>query len=641
MKPLDPPPTVADGPPAGLDPRSEQGAFERPLGFFQVASRAHLADPRTEVANLRLEVEQQGQMLATERAAAERARGALQASLRDAESRAQSLLAEQMRMNQRGSALMGTARRLAGETDADAIYRIVVEVAEAQLGEAGVLVSLCDPSTGALCPRVWGRRGQQLGAALDGESAAASFGAEILGGGCAVSVLADPRYRFDAALASAGVSAITAAPVLTADQPLPVIVATWKAPRPCPREDLWFLEHLAGQMGLALRTAALYSDLRHSALVRQEAEEQLRRAGRLRELGDVAAGVAHAFNNSLTSVLGLADWLLLAMPAEAQGRREIEDIRDGAGEMGALVRRLHDFSRIGITSDAPAMLEPEALAAEVAGLARRKVEERARRFGVELDLVADITPAPPIRGVGSQLRQAWLHLVDNAIESMPAGGQITLRCRAVDGAVRLGVVDDGPGMAAETRARACEPFFSTKGAAHTGIGLTVARAAAERHGGSFELVSRVDNGTSASLVLPAAQVAGPRDQGVRRVLPLAAARRKVLVVDDEEDVLHVVEDLATALGHDVASASSAETALALLADRPFDVVLADVGLPGMSGRELARRAQAVVPAARVYLFTGWPTDADALPPGVTAILHKPVTLHALRLALGAASTPAA
>jgi signal transduction histidine kinase/ActR/RegA family two-component response regulator len=641
---------------ADREPRTASLAPDRPLALFQVASRARLADPRTEIARLETEIEDQARAFAAERAAGEHARASLRGALREAEARTQALLAEQMRMSQRGSALLDATRRLAEQTDVDAIYGAALEIAETQLSDAAVFVTLCDAAAGTFSVRALGTRARRLAGVLEGEAAGASFGAEIVGAGCAASVLPDSRYRFDAVLLDAGVGAMTAVPVASPDRRLPVIVAAWNDARQRPREDLWFLEHLAGQLTLALRSAALYADLRHSILVRQDAEEQVRRAGRLRELGDVAAGVAHAFNNSLTSVLGLADWLLLALPDGADGRQEITGIREGATEMGSLVRRLHDFSRIGVTSDLPGLLDVGDLASEVAELARRRVDEQARRRGVVLDLVTDLVPVPAVRGVRSQLRQAWLHLVDNAIESMEISGQLTLRSRATDGWVRVSVTDEGPGMTIEVRARAFEPFFSTKDASHTGIGLTVARAIAERHGGSLEIVSRLENGTTAAVALPAATRAdGTRVEetalvDLPPVLPWSApgpaephalarassrgAAPRVLVVDDDRDVLDAVCELLSALGYAAEAAESGEDALALLSGGDWDVLLTDQGMPGMSGREVARRTALLAPSVPVVLLTGWAGALDEPPSdGIAATLAKPVTLHALREAL--------
>jgi signal transduction histidine kinase len=336
----------------------------------------------------------------------------------------------------------------------------------------------------------------------DREPAAASFGAEVLGGGCAAAVLPDSRYDFDAALLSAGVGSLVAVPMAAADGARPVIVAAWTTPRSCPREDVWFLEVLSAQMALALRNAALYSDLRQAALAEREAQAQVGRSARMRELGDAAAGLAHAFNNSLTSILGLADWSLLALPPGEPTRGEVQSIRDQAMGMAALVRRLQDFSRVEPEGEAPARVDPVDLAGELIVRARQMVEERSVQCQATFDLVTDIAAAPAIRVAASRVRQAWLHLVENALDAMPAGGRVTICCRAAAGAVRLGVADEGPGMPAEVKAQASQPFFTTKGGAHAGLGLTVALATAERQGGTLELFCPGGGGTAAWLVFP-------------------------------------------------------------------------------------------------------------------------------------------
>jgi len=217
------------------------------------------------------------------------------------------------------------------------------------------------------------------------------------------------------------------------------------------------------------------------------------------------------------------------------------------------------------------------------------------------------------------------------------------------------VTDEGPGMLPDVRGRACEPFFSTKDAGHTGIGLTVARAIAERHGGSLEIVSRPENGTTAVLVLPAAAerdahlpadiaaVSSTTATGGTTASAEAGGRlsrgsdarngpgSRILVVDDERDVLDAVCELLSALGHGVEAVDSGEAALALLPAGRWDAVVTDQGMPGLSGRELARRAAVMAPGVPVVLLTGWPGALDdQTSDGIAAVVAKPVTLHTLR-----------
>jgi hypothetical protein len=204
-------------------------AMSRPSDFLRLAGRLRLPEPRASVERVRLE-----------------------ASLRQAEARAGELLASQLRMNQRGGALMAAARRLARETARDVVYRVGLDVVESQLEGASAFIAHADRRTTTFCARACGTRAGDLRVALAGRAEPASFGAEVLAGGAAA-VLPDPRYAFDAVLLGAGIAALVAAAIGPPNADLPVLVAGWGGARSCPPEDVWFLEHLAALLALALR----------------------------------------------------------------------------------------------------------------------------------------------------------------------------------------------------------------------------------------------------------------------------------------------------------------------------------------------------------------------------------------------------
>lgn len=197
------------------------------------------------------------------------ARGLASDELRDARERTQSLLDEQMRLSQRGSAVLALTRKLAEESDAEAIYRVVLGSAERQMDGAAALLLDCNSKGPVFSIRAGGPRAAGLEHARDVPGAvAASFGPEIVAGPSATSILLDPRFGFDAALIADGVRAATLVPVAIEGTPQPVLLIAWPDARHRPAEDLWFIESLGAHLGLALKSARLSTELRqaHTAL---------------------------------------------------------------------------------------------------------------------------------------------------------------------------------------------------------------------------------------------------------------------------------------------------------------------------------------------------------------------------------------
>jgi signal transduction histidine kinase len=266
-----------------------------------------------------------------------------------------------MRLSQRSSAILVLTRRLVAETDADRICRDVLETAEQQLEGAHALLVDRGGGDPVFTIRTAGPRAMELRHAhLLGSPVSAGFGWEVLGSPGVTSVLLDPRFGFDAALIDDGMRAATVVPVATGGPPQPVLLLAWPDARECQPEDLWFVENLGVQLGLAFRNARVHADLAWTRLSLRSAERDLARAEQLRAVGDLASGLVHQFNNALTSILGLADWLLSTLPVDAAGRSELVTIRAAAVELAELIERLRGLG------SAPAMAESAPTVAEAA-----------------------------------------------------------------------------------------------------------------------------------------------------------------------------------------------------------------------------------------------------------------------------------
>jgi CheY-like chemotaxis protein len=230
-----------------------------------------------------------------------------------------------------------------------------------------------------------------------------------------------------------------------------------------------------------------------------------------------------------------------------------------------------------------------------------------------------------------------MNLVFNAVDALPAGGEIRLVAAQRGAHVEVAVSDDGEGMPAEVRARVFEPFFTTKGEGGTGLGLSQVFGIVEQHGGHVAVDSAAGRGTTVRLVFPRGLPArGDRARGVpARGSGLEGAPRalRILAVDDEPTLAGLLAHMLHRDGHAVAVAHSGEAALEVLDRGPFDLVVSDLGMGGISGWDLAEQVRARRPGLPFVLATGWGAEIDpdeARRRGVAAVLAKPYRLADLR-----------
>ncbi len=370
---------------------------------------------------------------------------------------------------------------------------------------------------------------------------------------------------------------------------------------------------------LALRNARLYTEsLRAFADVRPPSPPSALGLDPGRPpLGDMAGLLAVVLVRLATARDRVAD------PAAA---RDLAEAEEAAWRVAEAVRRVLGFTP-GSDPHAAVPLDLAALVREAA----RATESSWAREGGGPPVTLDLAPAPPIKGHPDELHQALHHLLQNAREAGDPQEPVTLRLRW-DGAtgVELAVVDRGRGMDEATRARAGEPFFTTKGPGRLGIGLAVVQVVAARHHGALDVESAPDRGTTVRLRLPTAT--GP-SVGRPRSAPAPRGTVRLLVVEDEPPVREtVVQDLERE-GYAVRAVGDVGDAVALLGREAFDLVITDLVLPGGSGLEIARTIKRARPGTPVILVTGWPgrVDAETLEShGIDAVVEKPVGLDTLR-----------
>jgi signal transduction histidine kinase len=229
------------------------------------------------------------------------------------------------------------------------------------------------------------------------------------------------------------------------------------------------------------------------------------RPSTVNSLGQVASGVAHDFNNSLTTILGLSDWLLHELPPDTPFYADLDTIRTAAQDAAAMVRRLQMFGRFRPDAGGPDLTETIALAevARAAGeVARPRCQELAAKSGYHYGVVIETLDRPTARGSAAEIRELLVNLVFNSLDALLVGGEVHILTRVREGRPEVAVIDAGVGMTAEIQARLYEPFFSTKSHKGNGLGLNVCATIAERHGASLSIESEPNIGTTVVLSFP-------------------------------------------------------------------------------------------------------------------------------------------
>jgi PAS domain S-box-containing protein len=361
------------------------------------------------------------------------------------------------------------------------------------------------------------------------------------------------------------------------------------------------------------------------------------REQKFRTLGSLAAGVAHNINNRLTPVLGWTEMLLERLAAgETLDHGELVHaltvINQGAADSVGTVRRLQEYARPGRVKG-PEAVQLRDVLEHLLALTRPQWDNEAARRGIRYEIDLRIEPAPAILAVASEIREAILNILENALAAMPHGGRLTLHVRGGEDLAVLSISDTGQGMSEEVQRLAFEPFFTTRaGEGGSGLGLALAQEIIKRHGGAVALRSQEGVGTTFTLSFPALRAepaGGP--VSMPSLEPL-----RVLAVEDEPEVLDLVRAMLTYGGHAVVTAASGREAIDLFERDPIDVVITDLGMPGMTGLALAEelKRRRAVP---IVLLTGWADEIDASQvPHVDVVVAKPLTRERLLAAFARA-----
>jgi signal transduction histidine kinase/CheY-like chemotaxis protein len=396
-----------------------------------------------------------------------------------------------------------------------------------------------------------------------------------------------------------------------------------------------YLRHVETSAAQAAQAEKHVKELSHYISEQERIREQFSQMEKLSALGELASGVAHDFNNTLAGILGRAQ--LLQRTSDPEKLRRGLDIIIKTAEDGAkTVKRIQDFARQRRDHDFE-LVSIDQILMDASEITRPRWKNCAEASNIHISVELEIGSSAMVMGDDSELREVLVNMVFNAIDAMPEGGTLKLSSRTLGDKVTITVADTGVGMYPEVRSRIFDPFFTTKGKAGLGLGLAVSFGIIRRHGGNIEVESQYGKGTEFRVRLPVAKIAETQlikrelvFQPEEQCLPTTNLMKpmRLLVVDDEDFVRDLLGEILEAEDCLVELAQDGTEALALFREQEFDGVFTDVGMPGMSGWELAREIRQLNKHVPIAIITGWGElvgSNEQRAAGVDWVIAKPFT----------------
>jgi PAS domain S-box-containing protein len=369
-------------------------------------------------------------------------------------------------------------------------------------------------------------------------------------------------------------------------------------------------------------------------------QQQVVEQERLLALGQMADGVAHDFNNSLSKVLGFTE-LLLTSPDKLRNTETVRDhlrkINTAARKAARDVHRLHEFYRPRRDTELLKVVNLNAVVEQAISLTEPNWKGPTHANGAGIQIRTDLQPKISVFGDEVELRDALSHLIVNAVDAMPHGGAITIHTSGEGGIVRLRLSDTGAGMTEKVRQHCFEPFFSTKGKSGAGLGLSSAHGIIRRHGGEIAIQSQPGQGTTFTIRLPIHSRHQAKPPKIETPLIRRNSRLHVLVVEDEPMIQGIEVEYLVSDGHTVETADDGCEGLSKFRSGRFDLVLVDRAMPEVNGDQLTDAIKELDPDMPIILVTAFAdplTDDRERGRSENLVLPKPFSRAGLREAVG-------
>ena len=374
----------------------------------------------------------------------------------------------------------------------------------------------------------------------------------------------------------------------------------------------------------------------HEITERKRTEKILIQSEKMRSLGEMAIGVAHDFNNCLTTILGniklLKEAGYYATLIDSKANEKLDAIEKAAQQGAETIASLQGFSNgKKETHKKIELLALKPLIEEVRNLTRFRWKDLPQKDGYTIDFTAEAENTPALLISGADFKEMLTNLIFNAVDAMPTGGHIHISLKGEEDRILLSVQDNGKGLTKEETGHIFEPYYTTKGRGHAGLGLSIAKRFVERHGGTITVKSVKGAGTTFNIAFPLLTTTDPSTIQ-RQQTDFEKIKLNILLIDDEPLVRDLLKQVIEKSGHTVTEAGNGKEGVQCFRENNFDLVITDHGMPVMNGLETAYRIKKQKPATPVILITGWQAETDETfqkPSGIDEFITKPFDLEKL------------
>lgn len=547
-------------------------------------------------------------------------------------------------------------RGIAERHDLRSLFQVVIRRLEADMPVDFCCASMYDSATKTLTISNIGHKGHGLATGLDlAEQARIPADGNGLQRCVEGHLVYEPDISgvtvdFVQRLSEIGLKSLVAAPLQVENKVFGALLAARKETASFSSSDCEFLKQLTEHVALSVQQTQIHAALQQAYEDLRQTQQAVVEQERLRALGQMASGIAHDINNALSPATLYTDLLLdKSSSLDQRDRGYVEIIDRAVDDVTATVARMREFYRHREPQMELARVNINLMAQQVIDLTRARWHDMPLELGVVIDMRTELhEPLPDVMAAENEIREALTNLIFNAVDAMPAGGLLIVSTHLREDFdsihnhplehVVIEVTDTGIGMDELTRQRCLEPFFTTKGERGTGLGLGMVYGVIKRHSANMEIESEPGLGTTVRLVFSPAAENVPH--GVI-LTPAMLPSLRILVIDDDPLIIQSISDTLEAEGHKVVSATGGEAGLnrlktSLGSELKFDVVITDLGMPHLDGRQVATAVKTLTPDTPVILLTGWGqrimSEGD-VPPHVDLVVSKPPKLRDLREAL--------
>ncbi len=391
-------------------------------------------------------------------------------------------------------------------------------------------------------------------------------------------------------------------------------------------EDAILLNFFANQVAVAIENARYYGELKRKYKEEKQMQEKLAESEKLRALGLMTSGIAHDVNNMLAIIIGNID-LIEIEDDKDKIFKKVQIIKKTAINSAKTIKRLQKYAKTKNDEPRFHVIKLNELAREAIEISTPMWKNGPHAKGLSVEIVDALTEDELIiLGDVTDLRETIINMIFNSVDAMPQGGKIHIATYTKNESIYLELSDNGIGMTEESKSRIFDPFFSTKGIDHSGLGMSMLYGTIKRHNGSIDIKTTLGKGTTFTIAFPKGKKKiekGDRIQGS----VVETKKANILIIDDESQIGTVLSKILSSQGHQTSVFGSGQDGIEAFKEGGYEVLITDLGMPDLSGWEIIDIARQIAPDVVTGVITGWDiSEEEAKQKGVDFLLTKPFEL---------------